>query len=273
MTELRNQINNIVEDYNACKVLAESVGNPSVYEGTTATAEDIALGKTAYVNGEKVVGTLVLNTSNHNATIVGISAFNIKKGLTEVDLTGVTLSVTTTGVFQDCSNLETVKGLDLSTSSNLYNGFSGCIKLKDLDINNTQNITNWQYAFKSAVAIQDLKQLRGDKANNMGSCFQSCSNLTNFGGFLNLGKAYTGTIENNLSYKLDLSSCTKLTHESLMNVINGLYDLNLTYKVADGGTLYRQSLVLGATNLAKLQATEEGQQAIAIATNKGWNVS
>ena len=48
-----------------------------------------------------------------------------------------------------------------------------------------------------------------------------------------------------------------------MNVINNLYDLNLTYNVANGGTLYTQSLNLGSTNKAKLTAEE-----IAIATAK-----
>lgn len=60
MTDLRKQINNIVEDYNACKVLAQSVGNPSVYEGTTATKEDILVGKTAYSNGELLTGTMLI---------------------------------------------------------------------------------------------------------------------------------------------------------------------------------------------------------------------
>ena len=59
----------------------------------------------------------------------------------------------------------------------------------------------------------------------------------------------------------------KARNESLMNVINNLYDLNLTYDVANGGTLYRQILRLGSTNLAKLTSDE-----IAIATNKGWDV-
>ena len=59
----------------------------------------------------------------------------------------------------------------------------------------------------------------------------------------------------------DLSSATKLTHESLMNVINNLYDIKTKGCNA-------QPLVLGSTNLAKLTAEE-----IAIATNKGWNVS
>lgn len=52
-----------------------------------------------------------------------------------------------------------------------------------------------------------------------------------------------------------------------MDVINKLYDLNLTYDVANGGTLYTQVLSLGDTNKEKLTAEE-----IAIATNKGWTV-
>ena len=270
MTELREKLNNIVEEKNS-KIIPENLRSGVEAFGVhgtftadaDATAADIVKDKTAYVNGEKIVGTLSLSAGSHNATIIGGAGFNARKCIKEVDLTGVRLSVTTTGVFQDCSKLETVKGLDLSTSTTLYSGFSGCTKLKDLDINNTQNITNWQSAFESAVAMDTLKQIRGDKATTLSLCFKSCTNLTNFGGFLNLGKGYTGTTENNSSYKLDLSPCTKLTHESLMNVINGLYDLNLTYKVADGGTLKTQTLRLGSTNLAKLTAEE-----IAIATAK-----
>ena len=98
--------------------------------------------------------------------------------------------------------------------------------------------------------------------------FNYCTNLTNLGGVKDLGKSYTRKTSNNYYYKLDLSYCEKLTHESLISVINSLYDLNLTYDVANGGILYSQQLVLGSTNLAKLTAEE-----IAVATNKGWTVS
>ena len=66
-----------------------------------------------------------------------------------------------------------------------------------------------------------------------------------------------------------MSNHKSITKESLIDVINnGLYDLSLTYDVANGETLYTQQLVLGSTNLAKLTADE-----IAIATSKGWSVS
>ena len=96
----------------------------------------------------------------------------------------------------------------------------------------------------------------------------SCNNLTNLKFMNNLGAKFTQKTENYTYYRLTLSSSTKLTHESLVDVINKLYDLNLAYDVANGGTLYAQSLIFGSTNLAKLTDEEK-----AIATNKGWNLS
>lgn len=60
MTDLRKQISNIVEDHQECLVLAKSVGSSEVYEGTTATEEDIAKGKTAYSKGRQITGVAKL---------------------------------------------------------------------------------------------------------------------------------------------------------------------------------------------------------------------
>ena len=57
-SELRKKLNNIAEDYQESLILAKSLGSTEVYEGTTATAEDIREGKTAYANGKKLVGTM-----------------------------------------------------------------------------------------------------------------------------------------------------------------------------------------------------------------------
>jgi hypothetical protein len=94
------------------------------------------------------------------------------------------------------------------------------------------------------------------------------SKVVNVRSFKNLGKGYTQKSANYSNYALSLSSCGNLTHDSLVDFINNLYDLNITYDIANGGTLYTQKLQLGSTNLAKLTAEE-----IAIATNKGWTVS
>lgn len=92
--------------------------------------------------------------------------------------------------------------------------------------------------------------------------FSNCPNITTIHGLADLGKAYwVGQNANYARYSLDLSVSTKLTYESLMTVINDLYDIKSKGCKA-------QQLILGDENLAKLTADEIG-----IATSKGWAVS
>lgn len=87
------------------------------------------------------------------------------------------------------------------------------------------------------------------------------NNLITLGGLKNLGMGYdTGWDANSDSLTLNLSDSPLLTHDSLMNVINNLYDIK-------SKGVKPQTLQLGNTNKAKLTAEE-----IAIAINKGWNV-
>lgn len=152
--------------------------------------------------------------------------------------------------------------LDTSKSINLYQFLSGCSSLTSVPQLDTSNVTVMNNMFKDCSSLISVPQLDASKANNIGTMFLNNSNLTNFGGLLNLGQAYlTSANANKSDYALYLSDSTKLTHDSLMNVINNLYD------IATKGC-NTQQLVLGSTNLAKL--TEEE---IAIATNKGWTVS
>lgn len=126
----------------------------------------------------------------------------------------------------------------------------------------TSNVTNMSSAFYNASSLKEIKKINLGKATNISHLLEYCDKLTTLGGFENLGEGYLTTASaNNWSYKLDLSYCTKLTHDSLMNVINNLCD------IANKGVATQQ-LVLGSTNISKLSAEE-----IQIATNKGFSVS
>lgn len=177
-------------------------------------------------------------------------------------------------MFYLSTNLTSVdlSSFDTSNVTNMERMFFNCKKIESLDLSSfkTIMIKNLSYFFYYCTSLVNLDLSSFDASNvtDVSYIFAGCDNLTNLKFGKNLGKGYTQRSTNYNNYKLDLSSCKLLTHESLMSVINNLYDLNLTYKVTGGGKLYRQSLVLGATNLAKL--TEEE---IAIATNKGWTVS
>ena len=127
---------------------------------------------------------------------------------------------------------------------------------------NTSNVTTMYAMFQYSPNLITVPKLNASKVVMIANIFGNCDNLTNLGGLENLGQAYDPTKSANYSsYTLYLSTSNKLTHDSLMNVINNLYDIK-------SKGCNPQSLVLGSTNLAKLTSEE-----VAIAQNKGWNIS
>ena len=146
--------------------------------------------------------------------------------------------------------------------TNASSMFYGGNRLKYVQDFNTSNVIYMNSMFQYSQNLVTVPKLNASKVISVTNMFGNCSNLTNLGGLENLGQAYDTTESANYSsYKLDLSTSNKLTHDSLMNVINNLYDIK-------SKGCNPQSLVLGSTNLAKLTAEE-----IAIATEKGWTVS
>ncbi|MBE6152703.1 MAG: BspA family leucine-rich repeat surface protein [Firmicutes bacterium] len=165
-------------------------------------------------------------------------------------------------MFYSCRSLLEIPQFDTSNVTNMSYMLYGCDNLITIPLLNTSKVTAMTYVFYSCDKLKTIPQLDLSSATSINYILTNCPALENFGGFLNLGAAYlTSRAENYTAYKLDLSKSTKLTHDSLMNVINGLYDIaTLGCKI--------QQLTIGATNLAKLTAEE-----IAIATSKGWSVA
>lgn len=185
--------------------------------------------------------------------------------------------------FEDCFSLTEMPLLDTSKVTNMNYAFDGCEKLIELPLFDTSNVTNMNCAFQNCKLIKTIPQFNTSSVTIASTMFGSCSSLTtipmldfsnvttvrgivnydyvlqNLGGFKDLGKAYLTTQSAEYTaYKLDLSHCKELTHESLMNVINNLYDI----KTAG---VQPQALVLGSTNLAKLTDAE-----LQVLSDKGW---
>ena len=127
---------------------------------------------------------------------------------------------------------------------------------------------NMMFTGCTAMVDLDMSHIDGSELVVIGNAFASCTGLTNFKFVKNLGKGYTQKTTGYYNYSLQFVDSKKLTYESLMDLINNLYDLNLTYKALGSATTYTQKLQIGSTNMAKLTAEE-----IAIATKKGWTVS
>ena len=172
----------------------------------------------------------------------------------------------------ECRNLVTVP--DMLTTGKVTR-FSQMFRYNEKLVNaprlNTSSGQTFSGMYYRCGELKTIPEYDFSSANDIYDFIYNCGKIEEIGGFLNLGKAYTRTSENYDRYTLSLTTVVNLTYESLLNICNKVYDLNLTYNVANGGTLYRQKIKFGATNLAKLQATDEGQQALANLTAKGWN--
>lgn len=103
--------------------------------------------------------------------------------------------------------------------------FLSCNSLKKVEIKNFSNDYELHGWFTGCVALEDL--------------------------------TFTGTSK--LGGKIDVSACSLLTRESLLNIVDVLRDYS--------GTTTSKTLSIGSTNLAKLSESE-----LALATEKGWTV-
>lgn len=225
-----------------------------------------------------------------NLNITGLkdcsSMFSNCINLEEIPMLDTSLTTSFTGMFQYCSKIKTVPQYNTDNITSYSSTFYRCTALEYFpefnyskatridnicgycsslkEVKNMNSIVNTSFyaSFRSCSKLESIGELRGDACKELTYAFTGCSALTNFGGIKNLGMAYLTTQSADYNnYKLDLSSCSKLTHDSLMNVINGLYD------IASLG-VQTQKLDLHANSIALLTPEE-----IAIATSKGWTVA
>ena len=176
-------------------------------------------------------------------------------------------------MFAACDELVSVNTEDWDTSNvtDMSAMFHSCISLTTLDLSSfdTSKVIHMTEVFNSCNSLQSLNLSNWDtsKVKEMNYMFQYCINLVNLD--LSSFDMSNVTITNNMFYScraltnlqaprnisadINFSSCTNLTHDSLMSIINNL------------ATISGKTLTLGETNLAKLSEEEK-----AIATNKGW---
>ena len=169
-------------------------------------------------------------------------------------------------MFAYCSKLTTMPQIDTSKVNSMTYMFGHCSKLTTIPQLDTSNVTRMDEMFSYCSKLTTMPQLNGEKLTAVVGAFNGCKSLENFNGIINLGQAYLTTQSANYSnYKLVLTNSTLLTEQSIINILNNLYDIKTKGCNA-------QQVVLGSTNLAKL-TSEEGQQALSNAQAKGWTVS
>ena len=185
-------------------------------------------------------------------------------------------------MFQGCSSLTTIPLINTSNVTTMNYMFQDCSSLTTIPLINTSNVFSMDWIFRDCNSLTTIPQLVTSNVTSMIRMFYGCTSLESLPildcSKVNSNKGFFGsTFSNdflNLTYlggfkglKIDwkdgngLNKCPNLTVDSLMNVINNLYDF-----VGNGSTTTR-TLELGTTNLNKL--TDEQK---AVATNKGWEL-
>lgn len=152
--------------------------------------------------------------------------------------------------FNNCKSLKTATIYAPSVTAG-YGIFSGCDALLSVDITGCNNLVRTAYMFYGCKSIKSIKL--GDLSKvtgpgNINYMFQNCTELEN----LEVEALPSASYSN-----WRLEDCTKLTVDSLMNIINAL-----PYRTGTTSTCK-----IGSANLAKLSDDQ-----ISIATDKGWRV-
>lgn len=120
--------------------------------------------------------------------------------------------------------------------------------ITDTKVEIVTNNNNANYMFSGASKTVNIRKFTVYETTELTGTFSGCSALTE----IRIG----GTIGPNISF----AACSKLTHDSLISIINALKDYS--------GTTTTRTLTLHATAKKKLTETD-----IAIATEKGWTLA
>lgn len=199
------------------------------------------------------------------------------ENLTTIPYIDTSKVTTMTYAFNGCKKLTTIPQLDTSNVTNVSYMFYGC-GLTSIPLLDFSKVTNANYLFQNCSKLTTIPQLNLSNVTTINGIFYGSTNLTaiplldfskvtsivvffgystmtrltDLGGFKNL------KIDWNDNY--GLYSCPNLTYESVMNVINNLFDFR-----SNNDSTTTRTIKFHANSLALLSDEDK-----AIATGKGW---
>lgn len=233
-----------------------------------------------------------LSKNNWNKLSVCDYLFYSCKQLQTVNVTNLLANgkcMNLSSFFCGCNKLQSIIGLDTWDVSNVTDFYETFYECSTLSEESLLQVENWNVTkpnrfsstFYNCKSLQelDLSNWKTDTLTIISSPFSYCTNLKKLNisswDLSNLTQTFSlGSTINNLTdlifgYGLkrtaSFSSYSKLTVDSLLSIIAGLYDFASAGETPNSS---QGKLTFGSTNLAKL--TDEQKS---IATNKGWTLS
>lgn len=177
--------------------------------------------------------------------------------------------------FKYCGKITSITLPDLPKVENMSGCFYNCSSLTSITLpSSLPNVTNIGTCFYKCNKLKSVTLLELPKVNYMYGCFMNCSSLTSitlpdlslvtdirscFSYCDSLQNLVIGNINPNITTLTNwgMSDCTRLTVDSLVNIMNALPTITNT-----------RTCTIGTTNLAKLSPEQ-----LAIGTSKGWNIN
>ena len=195
-----------------------------------ATSEDIVAGKTAYVNDEKITGTLIVNNlqfgdysgSRINSALLSIDKLNTSgindmsqmfdycTNLTYIPTFDTSSATNMNYMFDGCKNLTSIPQLDTSNVTSMLCMFQYCYNLTTIPQLDTSNVTDMRYMFYNCKYLTSIPQLDTSRVTNMYCMFCDCYRL------IDLPLLNTSSVTDMQSM---FSNCTDLSDESLNNIL------------------------------------------------------
>ena len=164
------------------------------------------------------------------------------------------------GMFAGNYRITNIDTFDTSNVTNTDHMFHGCINLKSIGLLDLSSVKYSKNPGMDPGIIFDSSIITDDAPTYDDSSYIIPFELEYLGGFKNYGKSFSAdTIA-----IIDLSSCPKLTYESVMNVINTIYNFGEPFT---GTGIPRGGIILHSDVYSRLSAAD-----IAIANKKGWDI-
>ena len=234
--------------------------------------------KYMFSNCPKLTSIPLLNTQNvtNMATMFGYCS-----SLTTIPLLDTSNVTIMSSMFSNCPKLTSIPLLDTQNVTDMATMFSNCSSLTTISLLNTQNVTNMSYMFYDCTSLTTIPQLNTSNVTNMNGIFYqctslqslpllNCANVTIINDFFGYSTISTLTelggfkdLKINWSDNNGLAKLPSLTYQSIMNVLNNLYDFR-----ANGDMSTTKTIKLNSNSYNLLSAED-----IAMANNKGWNIT
>lgn len=153
--------------------------------------------------------------------------------------------------FQSRITTATIDLPHLVTARSMFYNANSLVELNITGMQFNENLTEFARACHSLTKVSAINS-GSVTYTQISSVFFQCENLTDFGGLINIGESFTAKAT------VSFSTNTRLTRESALNIINGLYDF-----IGNGSTI---TSTLDFSNETMLLLNDED---IAIAIAKG----